>query len=60
MCYLILLKVKCVTHRERERERDREGKFSSALSHFLSVGLWLETRKERSSWIEPNPNKPPC
>lgn len=48
MCYLILLKVKCVTKRERE------GKFYSALSHYLFVGLWPETRKERSTWIEPN------
>ena len=40
---------------QRERERERKGKFYSALSHFLFVGLWLETRKERSTWIEPNP-----
>ena len=44
-----------MSQREREREREREGKFYSALSHFLFVGLWLETRKERSTWIEPNP-----
>ena len=45
----------CHKEREREREREREGKFYSALSHFLFVGLWLETRKGRSTWIEPNP-----